>query len=144
MGFLLTQSSSVPLTLLVFSFVCVLSWKGPNRTWEGTFGLPLFVHVVFPSWRFGPDYLLSNTWAVAVTGTLLFPAAAPHRNGWQAHGLQEAMSPEYPYERKQRPVCKEGDMAVGQNQWYHFGIGAPPIVVCFSWGLGCSLGGTLF
>ena len=32
------------------------------------------------------------------------------------------------------------NMAVGQNQWYHFGVGAPPILVYFSWGLGCSLG----
>ena len=24
-------------------------------------------------------------------------------------------------------------MAVGQNQWYHFGVGAPPILVYFSW-----------
>ena len=24
-------------------------------------------------------------------------------------------------------------MAVGQNQWYHFGVGAPPIFVYFSW-----------
>ena len=31
-------------------------------------------------------------------------------------------------------------MAVGQNQWYHFGVGAPPMLVDFSWGLGCSLG----
>ena len=23
-------------------------------------------------------------------------------------------------------------MAVGQNQWYHCGAGAPPILVCFS------------
>ena len=23
-------------------------------------------------------------------------------------------------------------MAVGQNQWYHFGVGAPPILVYFS------------
>ena len=35
-------------------------------------------------------------------------------------------------------------MAVGQNQWYHFGVGAPPIVVYFSgdwdvrWGYGLS------
>ena len=31
-------------------------------------------------------------------------------------------------------------MAVGQNQWYHFGVGAPPTLVYFSGGLGCSLG----
>ena len=24
------------------------------------------------------------------------------------------------------------NMAVGQNQWYHFGVGAPPILVYFS------------
>ena len=36
----------------------------------------------------------------------------------------------------------DNNMAVGQNQWYHFGIGAPPIVVYFSgdwdvhWGYG--------
>ena len=23
--------------------------------------------------------------------------------------------------------------AVGQNQWYHLGVGAPPILVYFSW-----------
>ena len=34
------------------------------------------------------------------------------------------------------------DTAVGQNQWYHFGVGAPPILVYFSgdwdvhWGYG--------
>ena len=26
-----------------------------------------------------------------------------------------------------------GYMAVSQNQWYHFGVGAPPILVYFSW-----------
>ena len=31
------------------------------------------------------------------------------------------------------------EMAMVQNQWYHFGIGAPPILAYFSWGLGCSL-----
>ena len=31
------------------------------------------------------------------------------------------------------------DVAVGQNQWYHFGVGAPRILVYFSGGLGCSL-----
>ena len=25
-----------------------------------------------------------------------------------------------------------GDLAVGENQWYHFGVGAPPILVDFS------------
>ena len=35
-----------------------------------------------------------------------------------------------------------GHLAVGQNQWYHFGVGAPPILVYFSgdwdvhWGYG--------
>ena len=24
-------------------------------------------------------------------------------------------------------------LAAGQNQWYHFGVGAPPILVYFSW-----------
>ena len=34
------------------------------------------------------------------------------------------------------------DVAMGQNQWYHFGVGAAPIFVCFSgdwdvhWGYG--------
>ena len=33
-------------------------------------------------------------------------------------------------------------MAVGQNQWYHFGIGAPPILVDFSgdWDVHCGYG----
>ena len=31
-------------------------------------------------------------------------------------------------------IKHEGEryMAVGQNQWYHFGVGAPPILVNFS------------
>ena len=35
-----------------------------------------------------------------------------------------------------------GKVAVGQNQWYHFGVGAPPILIYFSgdwdvhWGYG--------
>ena len=33
------------------------------------------------------------------------------------------------------------NMAVGQNQWYHFGVGAPPILEpILVVGLGCSLG----
>ena len=30
-------------------------------------------------------------------------------------------------------VSREAQMAVGQNQWYHFGVGALPILVYFSW-----------
>ena len=34
------------------------------------------------------------------------------------------------------------DLALGQNQWYHFGVGAPPILEpIFVVGFGCSLGG---
>ena len=29
-------------------------------------------------------------------------------------------------------IQKRTDMAVGQNQWYHFGVGALPILVNFS------------
>ena len=29
-------------------------------------------------------------------------------------------------------MCTRGDVAVGQNQWYHFGVGAPPVLVYFS------------
>ena len=35
-------------------------------------------------------------------------------------------------------------MAVGQNQWYHFGVGAPPILEPFSVGIGMFTGGTGF
>ena len=41
-------------------------------------------------------------------------------------------------------------MAVGQNQWYHFGVGAPPILVYFSgdwdvhWGYGILTHGHIF
>ena len=31
-------------------------------------------------------------------------------------------------------------LAAGQHQWDHFGVGAPPTLVYFSWDLGCSLG----
>ena len=42
----------------------------------------------------------------------------------------------------QRQTCL-GQMAVGQNQWYHFGVGAPPILVYFS-GVAMCTGGTGF
>ena len=35
-----------------------------------------------------------------------------------------------------------GYVAVGQNQWYHFGVGAPPILVYL--GFGMFTGGTGF
>ena len=41
-----------------------------------------------------------------------------------------------------QPCKKDGHMAVAQNQWYHFGVGASPILVYFSgdsdfhWGYG--------
>ena len=39
------------------------------------------------------------------------------------------------------PTCFcQGQMAVGQTHWYHFGVGAPPIFSLFQWGFGCSLG----
>ena len=44
--------------------------------------------------------------------------------------------------RSAGPTSHNHDMAVGQNQWYHFGVGAPPILVYFSgswdvhWGYG--------
>ena len=34
--------------------------------------------------------------------------------------------------RVQKGESSPREMAVGQNQWYHFGIGAPPILVDFS------------
>ena len=40
------------------------------------------------------------------------------------------------------PTLDGNDLAVGQHQWYHFGVGAPPILVYFSgvwdvhWGYG--------
>ena len=40
------------------------------------------------------------------------------------------------------PVFGMDKMAVGQNQWYHFGVGAPPILVYFSgdWDVHCKYG----
>ena len=41
------------------------------------------------------------------------------------------------------------EMAVGQSQWYHFGVGAPPILVYFSgdwdahWGCGVLTNGQM-
>ena len=36
----------------------------------------------------------------------------------------------------------ESEMAVGQNQWYHVGVGAPPVLVYFSghWDVHCGYG----
>ena len=31
-------------------------------------------------------------------------------------------------------IAADMDLAVGRNQWYHFGVGAPPILVYFSGG----------
>ena len=36
------------------------------------------------------------------------------------------------------------DMAVGQNQWYHFGVGAPPMLVGMLAVIGMFTGGTGF
>ena len=36
------------------------------------------------------------------------------------------------------------DVAVGQNQWYHFGVGAPPILIYVSGDWGMFTGGTGF
>ena len=36
------------------------------------------------------------------------------------------------------------DLAVGQNQWYHFGVGAPPILEPTLVGIGMFTGGTGF
>ena len=33
-------------------------------------------------------------------------------------------------------------MAVGQNQWFHFGVGAPPMLVGILVGIGLFIGGT--
>ena len=35
-----------------------------------------------------------------------------------------------------------GHVAVGQNQWYHFGVGAPPLLVDFNgdWDVHCDYG----
>ena len=35
-------------------------------------------------------------------------------------------------------------MAVGQNQWYHFGVGAPPILEPILVGIGMFTGGTIW
>ena len=35
-------------------------------------------------------------------------------------------------------------VAAGQNQWYHFGVGAPPIVEPILVGIGMFTGGTGF
>ena len=37
-------------------------------------------------------------------------------------------------------IIESVHMGMGQNQWYHFGVGAPPHFSLFQWGLGCSLG----
>ena len=38
----------------------------------------------------------------------------------------------------------EGNMAAGQNQWYHFGVGAAPILVEILVGIGMFTGGTIW
>ena len=44
----------------------------------------------------------------------------------------------FPLNLPQRGALRKRDshMAVGQNQWYHFGVGAPPILVYFSGWIG--------
>ena len=37
-------------------------------------------------------------------------------------------------------ICCSTEMAVGQSQWYHFGVGAPPILVYCSTGIGMFTG----
>ena len=66
-------------------------------------------------------------WSSVVRCRIAQMPAAPKRNGAQCLGLVANVWIH---------------MAVGQNQWYHFGVGAPPILVFFSgdwdvdWGYG--------
>ena len=52
--------------------------------------------------------------------------------------------------KKKKKKHVQAHMAVGQNQWFHFGIGAPPILVYFSgdwdvhWGYGILTHGHFF
>ena len=43
-----------------------------------------------------------------------------------------------------KTVVDRTDVAVGQNQWYYFGVGAPPILVNILVGIGVFTGGTGF
>ena len=47
-----------------------------------------------------------------------------------------------PTRNKQQKGYRNPEMAVGQNQWYHFGVGAAPILVYFSgdWDGHCEYG----
>ena len=62
--------------------------------------------------------------------------AIPRRRGGPFGDLRRGDQPQH------RGAESKIDLAVGQNQWYHFGVGAPPILVYFSgswdvyWGYG--------
>ena len=48
-------------------------------------------------------------------------------------GVSISRSEEVSGQSRGQPIFSTGlDMAVGQNQWYHFGVGAPPVLVYFS------------
>ena len=51
------------------------------------------------------------------------------------HIRSTPLSPSHP----PAPLSAHFEQA-GQNQWFHFGVGAPPVLVYLSGGLGCSLG----
>ena len=90
--------------------------------------------------RVGPYYfvrMISRRIAFAVEACLVVCCAAPCRLLLMCWAF-----PSWPSSQEQRPEDSYRDLAMVQNQWYHFGIGAPPILVIFSLfyrGLGCSL-----
>ena len=51
----------------------------------------------------------------------------------EADGRMETYSPKAPAVRSSRTTCFDlRYLAVGQNRWYHFGVGAPPILIYLS------------
>ena len=61
--------------------------------------------------------------------TSIFDKTLPPPNGT---ALRAAAGVSLPEPRDASSSIESGDLAVGQNPWYHVGAGAPPILVYFS------------
>ena len=70
----------------------------------------------------GPPDLRCSSFGFGLNGRFLFFLGTQFSE--KGGALEDSSCPWAPF---------WGKMAVGQNQWYHFGVGAPPILVYFSW-----------
>ena len=103
----------------------------------------------------------SGVQSLALACILVFPCDARRRmdgcsvnwemlpQDWSVDGLRQVASSHLKenrmFHKSLGPASgNQQHVAVGQKQWYHFGVGAPPILVYFSGWIGMFTGGTIW